>query len=625
MPTIISGGGSTGGGGTTNVTTSDQAGGKLMSFAPGDSFVVPANSVLHLRKFGFDQLGSANAITAITGVISGKLVCTCPLNPMPSSAYYLLGNSIEMDLNIQAGESLTFDYTFIYRTYGSNYQPTGVYFSGYLVPLPEASSAGQSPAYMEPQASIWWQPNVIVPVNSVSTAPVRAVALGAGKALLIRGTAIDKSTTVVDIETGTETPVYLGNESLQVGSSWYLHATYADNYKGSGKRMTRVALGSDASQANDRGGTTDLLLEMMTGTADSDFTVRSLGNVIYGGITGGRNGQAGKKVLGLAGVDYLVSAAVSYVSPSYQPPNANANGTVAPIMLVTDVYSHKIDVLPVVVTTLLTGAATIASGDTGMFSQPYYVSQTGDGIARAKGVRGRNGRLYVYLHTANSAGAVYSHTYEYVVAVIDSNGALVGSYRQTPTALTVNNGFYRTVMPATIGISEEPLGSEKLLSILPITSWGASLDVKHQQHQFAAATPAVVPGYFNKTLNGVMSTPDLPTVAEAPSATRLGSYFNRTGFNTADPQYGASSYSKAEMLQCCPGQERRNNGVIYGNAAGWYYPSGVFVEKRQYGDFGLLVGSGAVQTAVQNPVQAIASATKLLIVGVNGQMEIVTP
>jgi hypothetical protein len=663
---------STTGASTTSVTASvgsDPVGGKLVQFNPGDNYIVPTGYVLHLRRFGFDappNIGgtgitgnSSGSLTSITGTLAGKPVITVEPTVAPAAAYHSSlspssGLSVPLDLNIQAGESVLFDYWFYSagtkvdasnRASYSSFQPTGVYMTGYLTVL---SSVASTSAYShaEPEPATWWKPNIIVPYSALAGAAVRAVALGDGLALLIRNGTIDKNTTVINIETGAEVAVYTGTASLAVGAFWFMHAAYVANYSATGKSMLRIAMGAETT--TDKGGCTDLLLGIQNSptATDADFKISTLPNLIYGGLTSGRDLIKGRKILGFAGTDFLVTAPV-FIQPNIPQAGGGTAAAAAPLVN-GGVSVHNLTTVPIATTSYAPGGANLYSNTGSAYdygynfiSGPYSYSYGHDNIVRAKGVRGQNGRLYVHLHVCadTTTPAVGPANYSYQIGVIDNTGALIGGFlspaHQSPFGNT--GSYFQAAMAATLGVSTplatDPAGSEKLLAVVCSGMYAyPDTQTAHYRANFSAAgAPTLDAVYGYKCLGGpaaLMIPADFPNLPEAPTAGRLGSYFNSFGMASdysSGPNTVATFYKSSTQLQSVPGQERRTNGLIYGNTAGWYYPTGLFVEKRSLNDFGVLVGTGAVQTVIQNPVQAIASATKLLVVGVNGQFEIVTP
>ena len=457
------------------------------------------------------------------------------------------------------------------------------------------------------------------------------VPVGGGQALIIRNATVDKTTTLLDIETGTETAIYNGSSSFSLSSFWFIQAAYDANYKSTGVSMTRLAFGAETTDY--QGGTTDYMLEIK-GTAassvtDADFKIRSLADVIYGTIVSGRDPSysSGYKILGFAGSDYLITTDVSFI--------AQSGGYTGYLAKTYNLYAHRLDVSPVTTASLSTAFQSAQWNTLASNGQNWA-----DGVARAKGVRGNGGRLYVYMNNNGSTISYNSTTpslsggnYGYQIAVIDATGSLLSQTTTTNAYVGPLVGTF--AMAPSIALSTASNGQERMLAVIP-TYYGNSTYPMNMVQQQLTFTSAGVASVYNGQLGIVgatsgsanyWSSADLTSSPQAPVNGKLGSYFNKFGTTWVTSTANALAFYQSSIyLQSSPGQERRTNGVFFGNAAGWYYPTGLFVEKRQYNDFGLLNATNSVvQTNVLNPVQAIASTTKLLVVGVDGCWEIVTP
>lgn len=600
-----------------------------------NSFTVPAGFMLAVRTVAARTHGYGANLYETYALINGGVVAAFPPNPNSAATGAANGAgmaemTVPVDLNYAAGQTLALSNNLSSGEYG------GVHLAGYLISTGVSSSVG-AVAFAEPELSIWWGTGIITPINS-SSQTARAIAIGDGKAILIFNNVIDKTTMLLDIETGTQTAIYTGTESFPVSQYGYFHGAYQASYSG-GKSMTRIAMGAIVSatlnyNGSGAGGCDGYILDIMSGSADGDFRVRYLPRLIPL-IYNGRSYAGGyKKVLGFAGIDYLITC------------TSSAQSVGAQFVIGGAIEAVNIAGMVPVVTTLITGANSLSNavGYTTNGQAGYFT----DYVMRMRGARGNNGRLYLFGHTIGSVpGAITGMTFDHITAVIDSTGALLGSLRTLGKAIdsTFSGGQSGTGRrPATLGISNEANGSERTLALSFLGVYYSSDQnyARLSQTQFqhtSLGVPSIVSGLDNANIAGTNTTigatagtltwglSNLPYGSiVTPSAGSLGSYFND---NTASSGYGAfdsSADTNSRLnLQGATGQERRTNGVIYGNAAGWYYPTGAFVEKRSRTDFGALVSTGYVTTVVDNPVQAIAGTTQLLVVGVNGQWEIVTP
>jgi len=626
MPSVNIGGASTSN--LTAVVNSGQVpvGGALVSIQQGETYVVPAGKVLAIRTVTafMDTVNAGNLQNAAL-YINGETVFLSPASSMdntPTSTDASTTNAgnmtIPVDLNFAAGESIAV--TAVNRYSGS---ASGVAYgivTGVLIDIAGSAAGNGSPSFAEPEPLVWWGTNALNVLNS-SSQTARAIPLGDGKAIMIFGNTIDSTTMLLDIETGVQTAIYTGVESFNVSGYAYMHAAYQANYS-SGKSMVRIAMGAipAGSGLTTPGGCTSLVIDLMSGSADGDFRVRSLTRLIPT-VVNGRSTVSGKKVMGFAGIDYLVTVDTSNVNSGAAQLNTgavtvhNISGTVT---VATIILAAQLDQTPLAA---------------------YRTTYVNDYFARVRAVRGQGGRLYLFMHTCNGNSTAPSvNTFEHLTVVVGPAGTLLGSLTtlgKVMDAAATTIAGQANVAPAIFGIADEAAGSDRTMALYAIcldTNGRARLHQTHFSH-VAGGTPSIavdntnIPGTdtgygaLAHQLTWLPST-GLPSLAiEAPTATKLGSYFNKN--DATDEEVGTENGQF--MLQGATGQERRTNGVIYGNAAGWYYPTGAYVEKRSRTDFGTFVGNGVVDTVIDNPVQAIAAATKLLIVGVNGQWEIVTP
>jgi hypothetical protein len=633
-----SGSSNEGSGNSSNITTSSvPVGGSPFSLSSGVSYVVPSNTTLVISLITANAGGINNSVSTsyypVNVFINGNLVATAgpsyALSPS-SSSNAVAPATVSCQLVYKAGTMIT-----VTAVGGQNPSAT---LAGYTVTEEQVST--EKILNEREDASVWW--NNVIPVNlDYSDTPAKVVHLGDGKALLIKNGILDKTTTVLDIETGVETAIYNGDLKFDLTDYWFIKAAHEPNYNSTGVSLTRIAFGKET--ADYKGGTTDYLIELKntpaSSSADSDFIVKLLSTCIYGGINSGRvfSSSYPNLILGFAGIDYLITADLTFGTS-----NNNTHNFITP----TNIKSHNISVNPTVTTTIATQFGLIPS-------YKVFSSDT-DNFCRAKAIRGNGGRLYVYLHSSNTTNNNSASYYGYQVLVINPNGTLLAQANATNQTMMPGYTTYKfgssqgtasltsaLAYPASIALSQQANGSEKLLALILSRRsvdllFGATytyMDVRSQQFSFVGGTPAVVSGISNQTvsfepISGVtdsaLSHPIFASNPEAPTATKLGSYFNKlTDFSGVDITISTpNSPIYPNMLQSSPSQHMRTNGVFHGNQHGWFYPTGLFVEHRQYGNFGQLNStSSVVPTKIINPVQAITSTSKLLIVDVNGRWE----